>query len=119
MVAGVPLEEQIDYLTACPVSSVYSVFSDKLEQSCEQLSGGEFQILRLCIALSKKTDVLILDEPTVGLDNNMVLELCAAIEELRQGRITFIVTHDEQLARNIPCHIVVMEKGEIVEGWRW
>lgn len=118
MVAGVPLEEQIDYLTACPLSSVYSVFSDKLEQSCEQLSGGEFQILRLCIALSKKSDVLILDEPTVGLDNNMVLELCAAIEELRQERITLIVTHDEQFARNIPCHIVVMEKDEIAESWR-
>ncbi|MDO4437476.1 MAG: ABC transporter ATP-binding protein/permease [Coriobacteriaceae bacterium] len=113
MVAGVPCAAQNAYLRNCPMPSIGPMLLNKMELNCEQLSGGEYQALRLCVALSKKADVLILDEPTAGLDKKMVEELSDAIKDDKRGRITLVVTHDDSFAKSISNHFVTVHRGKI------
>ena len=62
------------------------------------LSGGERQKLSLARALVRRADVLVLDEPTTGLDADAVRELERLVEELSKGRIVFIIDHTEAFA---------------------
>lgn len=57
-------------------------------------SGGELQKIMLIRALSKKSDVLIMDEPTNELDNLTKVQLLRKVTSLRNNKIVIIVTHD-------------------------
>ena len=59
------------------------------------LSGGERQKLSLARALTRRADVLVLDEPTTGLDADAVRELERLVGELSKERIVFIIDHAE------------------------
>lgn len=65
---------------------------DNLNQST--LSGGEKQKLCLMRSLLKKSDVLILDEPTSSLDENSSIKLSEMLESYKKDRIILIVTHE-------------------------
>ncbi len=62
-------------------------------------SGGEMEKLSLIRALQKKSSLLILDEPTTGLDSSSVEKLLEILEGSRDGRITIIVTHDDRILK--------------------
>lgn len=60
-----------------------------------ELSGGQQQRMLVARALAQEPDVLLLDEPMVGLDATSQHELLALFEELReQGKTLLIATHD-------------------------
>ena len=63
------------------------------------LSGGQRQRLSLARAFLRQTPVLILDEPTNGLDGQSAAAVIAAIDAVSEGRTTLLVTHDLALAR--------------------
>jgi len=66
------------------------------------ISGGEAQRLALARALLKGFDVLILDEPTANVDQEMAFELVSDLLQIAKrqtGRAVILITHDEQLGK--------------------
>jgi ABC-type multidrug transport system fused ATPase/permease subunit len=63
------------------------------------LSGGERQRVAIARALIREAPLLLLDEPTTGLDPTTKRGVIDAIETLLEGRTSIIVTHDLELAR--------------------
>jgi cobalt/nickel transport system ATP-binding protein len=81
----------------------------------QQLSFGQRKRVSLAGALAMKPRVLIMDEPTAGLDSEMVHELMELSDELNHGGMTIIIsTHDIETAYEWADEMKVMCKGEVL-----
>lgn len=79
------------------------------------LSGGQQQILGLLKALSTKPRLLLLDEPTKGLDSASKLALSSALKQLKKAGITVIaVTHDAEFAADTADRCAMFFRGQNV-----
>jgi peptide/nickel transport system ATP-binding protein len=88
-----------------------------LSRYAHQLSGGQVQRVALAMAFLPKPKVLVLDEPTTGLDvttQAMVLETMAELCRTH-GVSALYVTHDLAVVANISDRVAVMYAGQIVE----
>lgn len=78
------------------------------------LSGGERQRIAIARAAVRKAPLLIMDEPTTGLDEANAHQVTEALERLAAGHTTFLITHDlRQVVR--ADHILYVEGGRVVE----
>lgn len=82
------------------------------------ISGGERQRVAIARALVRQTPILLLDEPTTGLDPVTKREVVRALLHLAEGRTALIVTHDLELARQAD-EIVVLVDGEVRARGTW
>ena len=78
------------------------------------LSGGQLQRIAIARAAIRGAPIMILDEPTLGLDNINRREVTAALEQNMQGKSVILVTHDLLESKHFD-RIVVMENGRIAE----
>jgi ABC-type multidrug transport system fused ATPase/permease subunit len=78
------------------------------------LSGGQRQRLGIARVLLRDPPILVLDEPTTGLDAASESRVVAALERLMAGRTTLVVTHSIALARRAG-RVLVVDRGRIVE----
>ncbi len=78
------------------------------------LSGGQRQRIAIARAAMRQTPILILDEPTTGLDHANEQAVVAALRRLAEGRTTFLITHDLTLATQAD-QVLYLEQGRIVE----
>lgn len=78
------------------------------------LSGGQKQRIAIARALLADPRILILDDSTSSVDARTEMLIQQALENLMQGRTTFIITHRLSTVRNADL-IVMMERGQIVE----
>lgn len=78
------------------------------------LSGGQRQRLSIARSAIRQAPILILDEPTTGLDKANEQEVIDALERLSVGRTTFLIVHDLELAARADF-IFYMERGRLVE----
>ena len=76
------------------------------------LSGGQRQRIAIARTLLRDPAVLILDEPTMGLDPTSEAAVLDGLEELMRGRTTIIITHSGRLAATAD-RVVVMEAGRV------
>ncbi len=79
------------------------------------LSGGQRQRIAIARAAIRNTPVLILDEPTTGLDEENERIVLEALERLSRGRTTIIITHDLGLAAGAEL-IIHLEHGRVLES---
>ncbi len=83
------------------------------------LSGGERQRLALAKLLLKKPDVLLLDEPTKGIDASAKTKLCGYLKSIADnGAAVVLVTHDTELAAGCADICGLLFNGEIVSEGR-
>lgn len=91
--------------------------SKSYEMYPHQLSGGMNQRVILSISLTLNPSIIIADEPTKGLDNELVKDI---VEEFKtENKINnsslLLITHDLSLARELSDRIIIMYSGDIVE----
>jgi ATP-binding cassette subfamily B protein len=78
------------------------------------LSGGQRQRLAIARAALRKAPIVILDEPTTGLDGQNESEVMAALERLTEGRTTLLISHNLRAAKQADM-IIYFERGRILE----
>ena len=79
-----------------------------------QLSKGYRQRVGLANALLHNPDVLILDEPTTGLDPNQLVAIREVIKNAGQNKTVFLSTHIMQEVEAICDRVIIINKGKIV-----
>ena len=78
------------------------------------LSGGQRQRIGIARVLLRDPPVLVLDEPTTGLDAESEAQVMAGLNRLIQGRTTILITHSTALAGSADM-VAVMAGGRVVE----
>jgi len=88
---------------------------ERFKQNAGTLSGGEQQMLAIGRALMSKPDLLLLDEPSLGLAPNLVAEIFNIVLDLnKEGRTILIVEQNANRALEIAHRAYVLETGNIV-----
>ncbi len=79
-----------------------------MSQTIQSFSGGERKKLSLSIALSCKSEIIILDEPTNNLDSEAVTELCEIIEEGIEESLLIVISHNEKVTKSCDSRMQVV-----------
>lgn len=108
-------------------AAVHNVSKDRIEEVILQtglspeshkkigeLSKGYRQRVGLATALLHNPDVLILDEPTTGLDPNQLVEIRHLITKIGKDKTVFLSTHILQEVEAICDRVIIINKGKIV-----
>ena len=88
--------------------------SNESHKKIGQLSKGFRQRVGLANALLHNPDVLILDEPTTGLDPNQLVEIRNVIKNVGKDKTVFLSTHIMQEVEAICDRVIIIDKGKIV-----
>ncbi|MGM9552174.1 MAG: ABC transporter ATP-binding protein [Clostridia bacterium] len=88
--------------------------SDVKNRKIKNLSKGYRQRVGFAQALIGKPEVLILDEPTVGLDPNQIIEIRDVIKRLKKDHTIIFSTHILSEAAEICDRVAIIDKGKIV-----
>ena len=84
-----------------------------LTQAPEKLSGGQQGRLAVAVQLMRNPTILLLDEPTAGLDWSMKNDVKNLVLNLKSKNTIIIVTHEPSLFEGIPSKMLTLEKGKI------
>ena len=89
----------------------------RLTQYPHELSGGTAQRVQMALALACRPELLVLDEPTTGLDVTIQADILDLIAELNAelDMTTCMITHDLGVVAQSCEHVVVMRAGEVRE----
>lgn len=88
--------------------------TDRADGFISNLSKGMRQRVGLAQALLHRPEVLILDEPTIGLDPGQVVDVRNLIREIGKERTVLLSTHILSEAQNICDRVLIINKGKIV-----
>ncbi|MFF4696556.1 ABC transporter ATP-binding protein [Streptomyces chattanoogensis] len=80
-----------------------------------RLSGGQLQRVAIARAMLRDAPVLLLDEPTTGLDHLAAQRILAPLRRLAEGRTTIVITHDLALAGDAD-RVLVLDEGRLVQS---
>jgi len=97
------------------IFSLFPVLKDRYKQNSGTLSGGEQQMLAISRALMSKPELLLLDEPSLGLAPQMVQTIFRVIKEINaEGTTILLVEQNAHMALMTANRGYVMETGRIV-----
>lgn len=89
---------------------------DKQDKLGNELSKGMMQKVSICCALALKPQVILFDEPMVGLDPKAIKELKEVVIELRNAGTTVLIsTHMLDMVKELWDIMYVMEKGKLIK----
>jgi ABC-type multidrug transport system fused ATPase/permease subunit len=109
IVEAAMLADAHDFIEAMPEG-----YDTVLNERASNLSGGQRQRLAIARAFIRDTPILILDEPTTGLDAESTESVLGALRTLMRGKTTIIISHDLNLIRSADT-ILVLRAGEVVQ----
>lgn len=89
----------------CELPLYAKSIEEHLDSRCESLSGGELRKLHLWIAFNKPYQVLILDEPTTGLDTAAKKTLCDHLSQNHKNSLIIVMTHDDDIVAS--CNEII------------
>ena len=97
-------------------AAIWDEVKDRLDEPAMRLSGGQQQ--RLCIArsLALEPEVILLDNPTSGLDPLSTAKVEASLEDLKASYTVVLVPHSVQQAARVADLAVFLLNGELVEA---
>jgi len=106
-------EEQLEH-----VFSLFPRLKERLNQKAGTLSGGEQQMLAIARGLMAAPDLLIMDEPSLGLAPKLTLEIFETIKKLKEeGMTMLLVEQNVHLSLAIADYAYVLSEGRIkMEG---
>ena len=112
---GVSEEEALNI--AAEVIQTVGLPADVLKKSPFDLSGGQMRRVAIAGVLAMKPEVLVLDEPTAGLDPKGRLEMMEMFYKLNkeQNMTIVLVTHQMNDVSDYADHVVVIESGKVVK----
>jgi iron complex transport system ATP-binding protein len=88
---------------------------DFAERKTDQLSGGEWQRVRIARALAQESRAIVLDEPTTFLDISHEMALFELLDDLAaDGLAVLVVSHELNLVARFASKIVLLREGKIV-----
>ena len=99
------------------VDEILSVIglTDRQKDRVGTFSGGMKRRVNIGAALLHKPQVVIMDEPTVGIDPQSRRHILDNVKELnRQGMTVLYTTHYMEEAAELSCHIAIMDQGKVV-----
>jgi ABC-type multidrug transport system fused ATPase/permease subunit len=90
-------------------------YDTELSERASNLSGGQRQRIAVARAIIRATPLLILDEPTTGMDAESTGLVLRGLRTLMRGKTTLLISHDLNLIRSAD-HILVLRAGSIVQA---
>jgi ATP-binding cassette subfamily B protein len=106
--AAARLANAHDFITSLPEG-----YDTQLGERGVTLSNGQRQRIAIARAAIRQSPILILDEPTTGLDRANAREITVALERLAAGRTTLLITHRPEMAARAD-RVVFIRHGRIV-----
>ena len=89
--------------------------AEKRRAFFEKLSGGQKQRLALALAMVNNPELVLLDEPTVGLDAQLRRDIYALIERFREERrTTLLTTHYIEEAERLCDRVAIIDHGQLI-----
>lgn len=107
--AAARLADAHDFITRLPQG-----YATLLAERGSTLSAGQRQRIAIARAALRRSPILLLDEPTTGLDAASEAVVADALIRVAAGRTTLLVTHDPKLAERCD-RVVVLSQGRVVE----
>lgn len=100
------------------VFEIFPILADRRNQLVGTMSGGQRQMVAVGRALVANPRVLLLDEPSVGLQPNLVERLLATISEIRDSYDLTVVLVEQNIraALKVSDHVYVLAQGELVHA---
>lgn len=110
-----PSRAEKDFVRACLRATAAEEFARK---KFSQLSGGQKQRILIARALAAKPDILVLDEPTAGVDVAATKSLLEFISQIHAERklTVLLVTHDLPLVKKHAQQVVWLHQGAVLHG---
>jgi ABC-2 type transport system ATP-binding protein len=106
---GNPLSKRVD-----EVLEIIGL-TDRQKDRVDKFSGGMKRRVNIGAALMHKPEVIIMDEPTVGIDPQSRRHILDNIKELNsQGMTVLYTTHYMEEAQELSDHIAIMDQGEVI-----
>lgn len=111
---GISKEEAI--ILAKEALTLVGLGEEFYERSPFDLSGGEKRRVAIAGILALKPEILVLDEPTAGLDPLSAQQMLDTFYEIHQkGTTVILVTHDMDIVLRYASEVIVMSQGKIIE----
>ncbi|MFE5200252.1 ABC transporter ATP-binding protein [Streptomyces sp. NPDC057651] len=110
IVAAARAADAHDFIQLLPAG-----YDTMVGQSGRMLSGGQRQRLAIARAMIRDAPVLLLDEPTTGLDVQSGRRIMGPLRRLMAGRTTIVISHN-LLTVSDATRIVVLDRGRVVES---
>lgn len=112
LVGGITLGTSLRKEALERVSEVFPRLRDRMNQKAGTMSGGEQQLLEMGMALMTSPRLLLIDEPTLGLDPKNVAGVFSTIGDLRRHGLTVVMVEQNAVqALSVSDRGVVMEQG--------